>query len=153
GASDDIRRATELARRMVCEWGMSSEIGPIHYAMERPGAYLGSESSPRNYSEATALQIDKEIRAILDGAYKRTEKLITQHRDSVEAIAKALMQYETLSGADVQRVLDGDEPTEAIARIATETKPPAPALVLQPERSPAEGGIDPLDQGLQPGIA
>ncbi|MGH7297016.1 MAG: ATP-dependent zinc metalloprotease FtsH, partial [Polyangiaceae bacterium] len=93
GASSDIERASELARRMVCEWGMSDEVGPINYREADDALFLGREGvRQRAMSDATAVLIDKEVKAILDACYKRAEKLLTKNRDKLELIAKGLLK-------------------------------------------------------------
>ncbi len=136
GASNDIERASELARRMVCEWGMSEELGPINYSDNEETLFLGREvTRSRSHSEATALVIDKEVKTIVEQCYKRSEKLLAKNRDKLEAIAKALLRHETLSGRDVERLLRGEdvEPRES-------ARPPQPVrpepVVVRPELKP-----------------
>ncbi|MCG3180750.1 MAG: ATP-dependent zinc metalloprotease FtsH [Phycisphaerae bacterium] len=113
GASNDIERATMLARVMVCDWGMSPTLGPIRYARPEDGA--GFEAlAGKEYSDKTAEVIDSEVKAILSDAYDKVEKLLADNRSQVEAIAKALLKYETLSADDVRKLADGkklDRPT------------------------------------------
>ena len=114
GAANDIERATKLARRMVCEWGMSDEIGPVNYAEEEETLFLGREiTRTRTRSEATAVLIDKEVRSIVEQCYRRSEKLLAKNRDKLEAIARALLRYETLTGQDIQQIIRGEEPDVA----------------------------------------
>ena len=100
GASSDIERASELARRMVCEWGMSDQVGPIAYGADEED---GPRLSP--LGEETRRDIDMEIRRILGEAYQQAEDRILEHRDDVEAIALALLERETLDGAEVTELL------------------------------------------------
>src|SRR5690606_5793731 len=98
GASGDIRMATKLARHMVCDWGMS-ELGMIAYGENQEHVFLGKEiSRSQNYSEETARKIDEAIRGIVDDQYDRALKIITEKRDALEAIAQALLDYETIDG-------------------------------------------------------
>jgi cell division protease FtsH len=111
GASDDISRATELARAMVTELGMSERIGPISYAERQGSDFLGTElMRSRQHSEETAREIDEEIRRVLDEAYQRARAIIREHRQAIESLTQALLSYETISGAEVTRLLEGAAP-------------------------------------------
>jgi cell division protease FtsH len=108
GASDDIQRATDLARAMVSELGMSDEIGPISYAERQGSDFLGTElMRGKVHSEETARQIDREVEVLIRGAYTRAEKLLNDNKDKLELVAQALLQLETISGEDIKRLLDG----------------------------------------------
>jgi cell division protease FtsH len=108
GASNDIERATEIARRMICEWGMSDTIGPIHYSSKEEHVFLGREiSNSREHSENTQLDIDKEVRALLDRQYKLAEKIISEKLDILHKLARALIEKETLSGDEVNTIING----------------------------------------------
>jgi cell division protease FtsH len=108
GAQTDIQQATEIARRMVLTWGMSEELGPVSYEPEGVlRDVMLALPFEREYSEKTAELIDKEVRRLLDEAYKKTEALIEANRDMVEKIAEALLKYETLDASDVERILQG----------------------------------------------
>jgi cell division protease FtsH len=109
GASDDIRRATEMARKMVTEWGMSEKIGPIHYGTKERQEFLGTEvEGPRNYSELQAQRIDEEVQNILFSAQKDARHLIEEHREGLEKVARNLMKYEVLTGMEVLKLLKGE---------------------------------------------
>jgi cell division protease FtsH len=110
GASNDIQQATGLARRMVCEWGMS-ELGPIRFGREQGEVFLGRDlaQTSSDFSESTAVQVDNEIRRIVDASYKRAESILTEHREQLMRLADALMQYETLDGDEVSWVLEGKD--------------------------------------------
>jgi len=101
GASSDLERASDLARRMVCEWGMSEQVGAISYSAGN--GLDGAQLEP--LGEETRRDIDKEIRRILHAAYDKAERKIDEHRDDVEAIARALLERETLDGAEVDELL------------------------------------------------
>ncbi|MHC5053250.1 MAG: ATP-dependent zinc metalloprotease FtsH [Planctomycetota bacterium] len=108
GASHDIQQATDLARRMVCDWGMS-ELGPVNYAAEEEHLFLGHEiARQRQHSEATSIEIDREVKRIVDEALGRTRKLLDEHRGNVGRIAKALLEYEVLSAEDVDLAMKGE---------------------------------------------
>jgi cell division protease FtsH len=109
GASSDIRQATGLARKMVRDWGMNDRLGFIFYGDDdsRPGMF-DFPTGGREYSEDTAKMIDEEIKKLIDRLYDETRQLLEANRDRVDALAKALMQYETLDAADVDRIMRGE---------------------------------------------
>ncbi len=108
GAQSDFEQATEIARLMVCKWGMSEKLGPINYSDDEEHLFLGREiTRTRSHSEATALAIDDEIRAIVDACYQRAQGLLKEHADHVKRLADALMKYETLYSDDVDKVIEG----------------------------------------------
>jgi len=106
GAQNDIDQATEIARRMVCEWGMSKSLGPIAFGQKDEPIFLGKEiARHRDYSDETAQQIDKEIRNIVESALKKAKDLLTEHKDHMELLAKTLMEKETLDDAQIRELL------------------------------------------------
>jgi len=108
GASDDIRRATELARAMVTELGMSDKIGPINYAERQGSDFLGTElMSGKWHSEDTAREIDQEVQLLLKSAYETAVQIVREHRVGLEAIAGGLLRYETITGEEVKRLMHG----------------------------------------------
>jgi cell division protease FtsH len=117
GAGNDIEQATDLARRMVTEWGMSDAIGPLNFSTSKHEVFLGRDFSQGDgYSEETARRIDSEIRRIVTEQYERARLLIEQHRDSLERMALALLEYETLDGNDIDILCGGgtlDRPSPA----------------------------------------
>ena len=107
GAAGDIKMATAMARKMVCEWGMSEKLGMVEYGEHEDYVFLGRDiSRARDYSEATAEQIDTEVRKLLDDAYQQAKQTLTAHRSTLDAIAKALLEYETLDGAQIKEILE-----------------------------------------------
>jgi len=105
GTSNDLKQATDFARRMVCEWGMSS-LGPIAMGQEDEPIFLGKEiARHKDYSELTAQQIDAEIRKILEEGLERTRKILGEHKDQLEALAHELLSKETLTDAEVRKLL------------------------------------------------
>ena len=119
GASSDIQMATNIAQRMVTEWGMSEKVGTIRYSLsDREEAMMGyASSNGKAMSDNTAQIVDEEIRRIIDEAYQRATYVLTTYRDELEALAKALLEYETLSGDEIKIVakggkIDRPEPTE-----------------------------------------
>ena len=108
GASNDLERATELARKMVTEYGMSDELGPMTFGEREELIFLGrSIAEHRNYGEPVARAIDSEIRAIVTRAHERAREIMVRHRDALDALAQQLIQKETLSEAEVEALLDG----------------------------------------------
>ncbi|QNM82459.1 ATP-dependent metallopeptidase FtsH/Yme1/Tma family protein [Sphingomonas sabuli] len=109
GASSDISYATGLARDMVTRWGMSDTLGPLQYAEADEEVFLGyNVNRQRQMSNETAQLIDKEIRRIVDEGYERAKTLLEQHRDELETLAQALLEYETLSGDEIKKLIAGD---------------------------------------------
>ncbi|HEY7729192.1 MAG TPA: ATP-dependent zinc metalloprotease FtsH, partial [Candidatus Eisenbacteria bacterium] len=109
GAQDDIRRATNIARRMVCEWGMSERLGPLTFGHKEEFVFLGREiSQHRDYSEQTAIMIDEEVRGLLEGAYNRARQLLLDNVEKLHSLAHALLEREALDSEDIERVLRGE---------------------------------------------
>src|ERR1700682_215319 len=106
GARGDIKTATAIARRMVCEWGMSEKMGMVEYGEHEDYVFLGRDiSRARDYSEATAERIDLEVRQLLDDAYKLAQQTLVASRDKLDVIAKALLEYETLDGSQIKEIV------------------------------------------------
>ena len=109
GASSDIKMASNVARKMVTEWGMSEKLGPLLYAEDQEEVFLGhSVARHKNMSDETTHVVDEEIRRIVDSAYEEARKILTTHRDELEALAKGLLEYETLSGDEIKALLRGE---------------------------------------------
>ncbi len=109
GASSDIRMATDIARRMVMEWGMSDKLGPLHYGQDQEEVFLGhSVAHSKNMSEDTARQVDVEVRQIVEEAYGTAHRLLTVHMKDLHALAKALLEYETLTGEEIRALMRGE---------------------------------------------
>ncbi|PCD03895.1 cell division protein FtsH [Sphingomonas spermidinifaciens] len=110
GASGDIQYATGLARDMITKWGMSDKVGPVEYAQPEGESFLGySSAQPRHMSNETAQLIDAEIRATVEGGLARARQLLTDHIDQLHTLAGALLEYETLSGDEIKRLIAGEE--------------------------------------------
>ncbi len=108
GASNDIEKATELARKYVCEWGMS-ELGPISYGKKQEEIFLGREiAQHRDFSEATAVQIDRVVRSIIDGQMERVSKLLTENREKLVNLSEALLENEVLEADEIRRAIAGE---------------------------------------------
>ena len=122
GAGNDIKQATEMARRMVTEYGFSEKLGPLRYSDNEEEVFLGhSVAQRKNVSEATASLIDAEIRQLIDDGEVKAKEILTKHRDELEKLAQALLEYETLSGDEVKALLKG----EPIVRPQEDDTPPA----------------------------
>ena len=106
GAGNDIERATELARKMVCDYGMSDKLGPLSFGKKEEQIFLGREiSQHRDYSEETAMKIDQEVRDIVTGSYNKSRKLIEDNLATLHAMATALLEKETLDGPDIDAII------------------------------------------------
>ncbi|MGE8296425.1 MAG: ATP-dependent zinc metalloprotease FtsH [Pseudomonas sp.] len=114
GASNDIMRATQLAKNMVTKWGLSEKLGPLMYAEEEGEVFLGRSmgSQNSNVSGETAKQIDEEVRRIIDECYATAKKLLVENRDKLDAMAEALMKYETIDSDQIDDIMAGREPRE-----------------------------------------
>ncbi len=108
GAGDDIKRVTELARKMVCEWGMSEKLGPLTFGEKQEEIFLGREiAQHRDYSEATANLIDLEIRSLVESAAADVARLVSDKVDLLHAIANALLEREMLDGEEIDKIMNG----------------------------------------------
>ncbi|MGJ3256336.1 MAG: ATP-dependent zinc metalloprotease FtsH [Alcanivorax sp.] len=111
GASNDIERATKLARAMVTKWGLSEKLGPLAYEEEEGEVFLGKQMSQRkSMSEQTAEEIDREVRAIIDSCYGRAKQILEDNRDKLDLMADALMQYETIDANQIEDIMSGHKP-------------------------------------------
>ncbi len=108
GASNDLQVASDLARKMVCEWGMSDKLGPLHFGRREEMVFLGRDfNEQRDYSEQTAIEIDAEVRRIVNENYIRAKQIVAEHLDKLKSLAEALLEYETLDGPDIDLLLGG----------------------------------------------
>jgi cell division protease FtsH len=109
GAGNDIERATDMARKMVCEWGMS-DLGPLTFGKKEEQIFLGREiSQHRDYSEDTAIKIDQEVRKLVSTGYSTARQVITDNRDTLERIARALIEREVLDAVEIKLLVDGQD--------------------------------------------
>ncbi len=128
GAGNDIERATEIARQMVCEWGMSS-LGPLTFGKKEEAIFLGREiAQHRDYSEDTAIKIDGEVRVIVSSGYDRARTILETHRDALERIARALLDREVLDASELKLLMEG--------KPLPEKTPPPPAAPPVPSKEP-----------------
>ncbi|MBN2041833.1 MAG: ATP-dependent zinc metalloprotease FtsH [Spirochaetes bacterium] len=110
GSSNDLERATDIARRMICEWGMSENLGSLTFGKKNEQIFLGREiSQHRDYSEATAEQIDREVKSILKECEDKARKLLTDNKAKCEKIARYLIERESLNADEIKKVMDGEE--------------------------------------------
>jgi cell division protease FtsH len=135
GASNDFERATEIARRMVTQWGMSDVLGPMVYGENEGEIFLGrSITTHKNVSETTMQKVDGEIRRIIDEQYALARRLLEENRDKVEAMAKALLEFETI---------DADQINDIMAGLPPRPPKPAQAPPQQPPKPDAPGATAP----------
>jgi cell division protease FtsH len=138
GAASDIDQATRLARMMVTRWGYSDELGVVAYGENQDEVFLGmSVSRQQNISEETSRKIDAEIKRLVEGGYEEARRIISERREDLEKLAKALLEYETLTGEEIQKVLKGeklDRPEDQPAA----PRPPTPALPVTDEDEPVQ---------------
>jgi len=150
GAAGDIKMATEQARRMVTEWGMSEKLGMVAYGENTQEVFLGhSVTQSKNISEATAQAIDAEIKRIIDEAYMTAKRIVTERRADLDAIANALLEFETLTGDEIRGLLAGQP---IVRKPAEETPAPdlrrasVPSAGRIPKSGGAAGGFGPAPQ-------
>jgi len=150
GAGNDIQQATNLARSMVTEWGMSEKLGPLRYNENQDEVFLGhSVARSQHISEATAQMIDEEIRRIVDEAEAAARKVLQEHMDDLHALAKGLLEYETLSADDVQKLLRGETIDRGEAGDMpgpTGRRSSVPASGKAPKGKDSPGGLEPEPQ-------
>ena len=149
GAGNDLERATELSRKMVCEWGMSDAMGPLTFGKKEEQIFLGREiAQHQDYSEDTALRIDQELKRFVTDNYQRAHRLLTESKETLVKMADALLAREVLDADQVRRLAAGlplDEPQTVAARpLAAEEGEPRPRLK---ERAPIVPSLNkPLPQ-------
>ena len=142
GAGNDIERATEMARKMVCEWGMSEKMGPLTYGAKEEQVFLGKDfSSQKNFSDQTAKLIDQEVKTLVMGGYTRATELLTQNRDKLEEMAQALLEHETLNAKNIQNILNGKDisDNEDSGTSQNSKKDEAPNEKIKPKTDSEEG--------------
>ncbi|CBS86182.1 ATP-dependent zinc metalloprotease FtsH [Azospirillum lipoferum] len=153
GASGDIKMATEMSRRMVTEWGMSDKLGPLLYGEPTQEVFLGhSVTQHKNMSDRTAQLVDEEIRRIVDESYERARVILTENIDQLHTLAKGLLEYETLSGDEINRLLRGEPILRDDDRDTVAAPPPRPTAggrrsSVPPSSGQESGGMGPEPQG------
>jgi cell division protease FtsH len=150
GAGNDIERATELARKMVCEWGMSEKMGPLAFGKREEQIFLGREiAQHRDYSEKTAIEIDIEVHAIISNAYERARQHLDGHREALVRIAESLLERETIDSDEVKMLVDNRTlPPMKKAAVMRSAERPGPAPTGEPEAGSA--GPAPVMGGPHP---
>jgi cell division protease FtsH len=141
GAASDIQSATDLARKMVCEWGMSEKLGPLHFGKREEMVFLGRDfAEQKDYSEQTAIEIDAEVRRIVSQNYDRAKKVVVDNLDKLKLLAEALLEYETLDGAEIDLLFGGkrlDRRSTMVASSSEKPKPPGDAKATPALQRPA----------------
>ena len=138
GASDDFKKATDMARRMVTEWGMTDSLGPMVYGENEGEVFLGrSITTHKNVSEATMQQVDQEIRRIIDQQYSLARRLLEENRDKVETMAKALLEWETIDAEQINDIMEGrpprpPKPSAPPPAAPSSTDKPSPGATTRP---------------------
>jgi cell division protease FtsH len=145
GASNDIEKATSIARGMVTTYGMSDSLGPLALGQRESSGYVGGQLESRNYSEAVAEAIDAEVRALIDAGMRQAEQILSRHRDVLDALAARLLDDETVEGDELERVFQGDAQTDG-------TITPLPRYRHRPS-APAHLPLPKLASGLATGLA
>jgi cell division protease FtsH len=147
GAGNDIERATAMARKMVCEWGMS-DLGPVTYGKKEQEIFLGREFAQHgDFSEATAVEIDKEVRRILDKAYKTAHEIISSNKNALDRIARKLLERETLDGAEVNQIITEETGTDYMKlKEYYPSESPGEAMTIAPGSGPSTEAATPVPQ-------
>jgi len=146
GAGNDLARATDTARKMVCEWGMSEKMGPLNFGRNDEMVFLGRDfAQHKEYSEQTALEIDSEIKRIVMENYDRAKKIVLSNLDKLKVLAEALLERETLDAADIDVLFAGGklEATPPVATFASQSKNSEQVKAQRPDTPAANYPIVP----------
>jgi len=152
GAGNDIERATDLARKMVCEWGMSEAMGPLTFGKKDQEIFLGRElARPSEYSPETAVRIDAEVRRIVMESYERAKSILKEHMNTLHQLARTLLEKETLDGDEILSIVS----PQGTAAKKREEEPPAPASTPVEEAESGKGPQTPKekDRDAKPSMA
>jgi cell division protease FtsH len=143
GASNDIQKATDLARKMVCDWGMSEKLGPLHFGKREGEVFLGRDfgDAGKEYSEQTAVDIDAEVRKIVTANYDRAKKVVVINIDKLKALAEALLEYETVDGHEIDVIFSGGRLNRAITGTAQSPEAKAAVAAAKAAEKPARPSI------------
>lgn len=142
GASNDIERATQLARRMVCEWGMSERLGPLAYGQGENPPFMGLEMGrQQNYSEATAIEIDNEVRGIVQRAYDRAKKILEENIETLHRMANYLIERESLDMNEVKAIAHGEELPPFVRAVPKRADKPEATKTKEEEKSGIIPGV------------
>ena len=149
GAANDIERATNLARRMVTEYGMSKRLGPLAFGKKEELIFLGREiSEQRNYSDQIAYEIDQEVRQLIEEAYQRAKDILLQHMDKLEKIAMMLVERETLEGSEIEALFDEPRPRPEL--VGPPLTRPAAVIAVEQRQDGREGQVQAPQQPSSP---
>jgi cell division protease FtsH len=140
----DIRQATGVAKRMVTEWGMNERIGFVFYGEDENNPNQGLVTQ-KEYSDETAREIDAEVKKLIDALYEEVRRMLESNRDRVEAVAKALIQHETLDGGDIDRIMKGESLSKPTVSELLDRERRGAGTVIQP-------GTDNTQPDVQPGL-
>jgi cell division protease FtsH len=144
GAGSDLEKATEMARKMVCEWGMSEKMGPLTFGKKEEQIFLGREiAQHQDYSESTAVLIDQEVKRIALEAYERARQVISTNRDALIRVAEALLEYEVLDGEEVAGLVKGEDPGLLASRKRVPKRPEAAPEAARPAAEASPGRATP----------
>jgi cell division protease FtsH len=148
GAASDIEQATKLARMMVTRWGLSDELGTVAYGENQEEVFLGySVARQQNISETTARKIDSEIRRLVEDGYNEANSILTERRNELETLAKALLEFETLSGEEIKELLEeGKRPRRESVIEPAAPRSSAVPNAGKPRPRPETGGMEPQPQ-------
>jgi len=140
GASNDIERATEVARNMVTKWGLSDRLGPLTYSEESGEVFLGRQvTQTKQVSDETAHAIDEEVRRVIETNYNRAKRILEEQLDKLHAMAEALIKYETIDDAQIKEIMDGKPPTPPAGWDAGLSGGPTAGAAADPQARPAFG--------------
>ena len=147
GAQSDIEQATRLARMMVTRWGFSPELGTVAYGENQEEVFLGmSMGRQQNVSEATAQKIDSEVRRLVEDGLNDARRILTEKQHELEALARGLLEYETLSGEEIRNLLDGQPPVRDTGDTVTPTRGSAVPTTRPGRPRESDGGMEPQPQ-------
>ncbi|MEC8690824.1 MAG: hypothetical protein VX016_04640, partial [Verrucomicrobiota bacterium] len=145
GAGGDIKMATDIARKMVCQWGMSDDLGMVEYGDHQEHKFLARDmTATRSYSEDTAQKIDSEVKRLIDTAYNKAREMLLSHREELDLIAHALLEYETLDASHIKDLMDDGEMSDPPA------SPNPPEFDSENNKSP-KGQDSTLGDDINPG--
>jgi cell division protease FtsH len=154
GANNDLERATEIARAMVCEYGMSEKLGNLTFGRRHGNPFLGRDiMEDRNYSEEVAYAIDQEVRAIIDGCFRRAVEILASNRDKMDEIVRVLLQKETIEREEFLALMEGAQPAEAISTWSTPPQNPNAEESTEAQQEPTPRVPVTKRLRTEPGIA
>ncbi len=149
GAGNDIEVATETARKMVCEWGMSEKMGPLTYGTKEEQVFLGKDfSAQKNFSDETAKLIDLEVKSLVMGGYNKAHELLTENLETLEKLAQALLEHETLDLKEIKEIIDGKPPEDSDGGSASPVDDATLAHQKEKKKPDAVGDSDGLIGGM-----